>query len=194
MPDSEAPTRSDSTRQLIERCNAGDITARARLARRCLPALRRWAQGRLALYGRNPAEIDDLVQIAVVRAFRNLDRFGSKHEGAFLADLRTIVLKLAQRDTRRDAVDRPMLAGTAAQDRFRTDLEDSAIPAAELEALESLVDQLPEPKRSAMILRIEMGMGYPFIAAELGLATPNTARAAVHRTLAELGRKLAHED
>jgi len=54
-----------STATLIGRIQDGDRDARELLVQRCLPALRRWAHGRLPAYGRSLSDTDDLVQVTV---------------------------------------------------------------------------------------------------------------------------------
>ncbi|MEM1082445.1 MAG: RNA polymerase sigma factor, partial [Pseudomonadota bacterium] len=193
MQDSVQPTDLDSTHQLIRRCNSGDTSARDQLARRCLPILQRWARGRLPMYGRDLAETNDLVQITVVRAFNNLDRFESKRQGAFLAYLRTILLSCAKDEIRRTMRSRKRLVPANTLQIMGASVEDSTIELEELEAFEAMVDRLPEPKRSAVILRVEMGFGYEQIAEELDCKTANAARMMIRRALSELAQKIDHE-
>jgi RNA polymerase sigma-70 factor (ECF subfamily) len=56
---------------LVPRCVAGDRAARERLARFCLPRVRRTV---MLSYGHG-ADTDDLVQIAISRVFTKLDTF-----------------------------------------------------------------------------------------------------------------------
>ena len=194
MQDSEQLTDLDSTRQLISRCNEGDRDARDLLARRCLPTLQRWARGRLPLYGRDLAETDDLVQITVVRAFNNLERFESEGQGAFLAYLRSILLSCAKDEVRRTMRARQRIVPADTLRLMGARTEDSTLELEELEAFEARVDRLPEPKRSAVILRVEMGFDYEFIAEELNYASANAVRMMIQRALAELALQLDNEE
>jgi hypothetical protein len=53
---------ADSTFDLLTRAQAGDDAARDRLFTRYLPALTRWASGRLPHWSRGLMDTDDLVQ------------------------------------------------------------------------------------------------------------------------------------
>ncbi len=193
MKDHEQPTELDSTCQLINRCNAGETGARDLLARRCLPTLQRWARGRLPLYGRDLAETEDLVQITVVRAFNNLERFESEGQGAFLAYLRSILLSCAKDEVRRTMRARQRIVPADTLRLMGAKTRDSTLELEELEAFEVLVDRLPEPKRSAVILRVEMGFDYDFIAEELNYSSANAVRMMIQRSLTELAQQLNDE-
>src|SRR5215471_10859388 len=81
------------TATLLVRVRAGDSAATEQLFRRFRPLLHRWAHGRLPAFVRDGGEeTDDLVQNSLVRALNKLGVFESRHEGAFFAYLRQIVL------------------------------------------------------------------------------------------------------
>ena len=137
------------------------------------------------------ADTDDLVQVSLMRALDHLEDFEPRHEGAFLAYLRRIVLN-AVRDELRRAGRRPP----------RTDLRDSlpqpgpslveqAIGRELVEAYEAALATLPEEQREAVIMRIEFGYTYPEIAEALGRPSANAARMAVSRALLRLGEVLS---
>lgn len=137
------------------------------------------------------ADTDDLVQVSLIRALDHLEDFEPRHEGAFLAYLRRIVLN-AVRDELRRAGRRP----------HRTDLRDSlpqpgpslveqAIGRELVEAYEAALATLPEEQREAVIMRIEFGYTYPEIAEALGRPSANAARMAVSRALLRLGEVLS---
>ena len=185
---SETQVKEDleSTRDLIARSNSGDASARDQLARRCLPILQRWARGRLPSYGRDLAETDDLVQITVARAFNNLEGFDARGQGAFLAYLRTILLSCAKDEVRRTMRARQRIVPADTLRLMGAEGPDSIVELEDLEAFEELVDKLPEPKRSAVILRVEMGFDYESIAQELDCVSANAARMMIQRALADL--------
>ena len=93
--------RDEPTAVLLRRVRSSDgderQAARDRLMARFLPRLRRWARGRLPHTARSRAETDDLVQLTLLRALRNVDEFENRGDGAFLAYLRP---DFAQRGTR----------------------------------------------------------------------------------------------
>jgi len=63
----------DSTFALVERAKTGDRDAIDRLFTRFMPALRRWASGRLPRWTRDLMDTDDLVQETVVRAVKRIE-------------------------------------------------------------------------------------------------------------------------
>ena len=110
--------------------------------------------------------------------------------GALLAYLRTVLLSCARDEVRRTqrARQRLVLADSIRFDQARgpdtiADLED-------LEVFENTVNQLPEPKRSAVILRVELGLDYASIAEELDCPSANAARMLVQRALSDLAASL----
>jgi len=190
MPETDDGSDLASTRELITRGAGGEHAARDELARRCLPVLRRWARGRLPRYGRDLSETDDLVQITLVRAFNNLEDFDAQRSGAFLAYLRTVLLSCAKDEIRRTyrARQRLVLADSI---RFnQAQGTDTIAELEDLEVFENAVNRLPEPKRSAVILRVELGLDYSVIAEELDCPSANAARMMVQRALADLAKHL----
>src|ERR1041384_3681029 len=93
--------RFDSTLDLVERAKTGDADALNRLFTRFLPALRRWASGRLPRYTRDLMDTDDLVQETVIRAVHRIGQFESRHEGALQAYLRQAVMTRIRDEVRR---------------------------------------------------------------------------------------------
>jgi RNA polymerase sigma-70 factor (ECF subfamily) len=176
-----------STTVLLDRVRGGDDDAREELMRRMLPRVRRWAHGRLPRSARDLADTDDLVQLSLLRALEHVREFEPRHEGAFLAYLRRIVLN-AVRDELRRAGRRPV----------RTDLGDplaqpgpslveQAIGRELVESYEAALATLPDEQREAVIMRIEFGYTYPEIAEALDKPSANAARMSVSRALLRLG-------
>ena len=91
----------ESTATLLVKVHAGDKIARERLCETYLPLLTRWAHGRLPKYARDLSETDDLVQISLINALDSLSSFTPKHEGAFLAYLRKILLNNIRMEIRK---------------------------------------------------------------------------------------------
>src|ERR1700752_1652573 len=87
-----APLPSEATIELLELTRRGDQDALDRLLRRCIPALRRWAHGRLPGATRGMNETTDIVQDAVLAGMRNLGGFEARHQGALQAYLRQAVM------------------------------------------------------------------------------------------------------
>jgi RNA polymerase sigma-70 factor (ECF subfamily) len=184
------PNGLESTAALLALVRSGDAAARERLVARYLPILRRWARGRLPAGARGLSDTDDLVQVTLLRALDHVDDFESRHEGAFLAYLRRILLN-ATRDEIRRAVRRP------AGEDLSADLPDPAPSVLEqtigrevLERYEAALVSLPEEPREAVILRVEFGYTYPEIAEALGKPSSNAARMMVARALVRLAEAL----
>src|SRR5262245_24615753 len=97
----------ETTIDLLMRVKAGDDEALDRLLGRCLPALRRWAHGRLPSCARDLQETADLVQDTILSALKRLDRFEPRHEGALQAYLREALVNRI-RDIIRKKVRRPI--------------------------------------------------------------------------------------
>jgi len=181
---------TESTAALLELVRAGDPSATDRLVRRCLPALRRWAHGRLPVRARGMVDTDDLVQVSVLRALNQVGRFEPRREGAFLAYLRRTLLN-AVRDEIRRASRRP-----GSQDALE-DLPDGGAPAVEqligretVEAYEAALAELTDAQQEAVILRVEFGYTFPEIADATGSPSANAARMTVARALVRLAETM----
>ncbi len=180
----------ESTATLLELVRAGDAAARDRLIERCLPALRRWAHGRLPGRARGVLDTDDLVQVSLVRALNQVGRFEPRHEGAFLAYLRRTLLN-AVRDELRRAGRRPASA------QIVDDLADPGPSLVEevigrelVERYESALSSLPEHQQQAVILRVEFGYSYQEIADAVGSPSANAVRMTVTRALQRLAEAM----
>lgn len=178
-----------STAALLQRLHDGDEHARTALLERCVPRLRRWARGRLPIAVRGPADTDDLIQTTVVRTLDRLDRLEPGETGSLLAYMRQVLLN-AIRDEMRRYGRRPqhMVLGDRTGEVRDVPVEpgDPTVVA----AYERALDDLSPALRDAVILRVEFGMTFPEIAAELELASANAARMRVSRALAELAERM----
>ena len=186
IPDPAPRRATESTATLLELIRAGDPAATERLVNRCLPALRRWAHGRLPWKARGMVDTDDLVQVSVLRAREQVGRFEPHREGAFLAYLRRILLN-SVRDEIRRARRRP------GSEELSDDLADTAPGVIEqvigretVEAYEAALATLTEIQQEAVILRVEFGYSFQEIAAALGSPSANAARMTVARGLVRL--------
>jgi RNA polymerase sigma-70 factor (ECF subfamily) len=185
------PAPLNSTLVLIDRARTGDDSARDALLRRFLPALRVWAHGRLPADARGLADTDDLVQVALLGALRNLEGFEYRHDGAFLAYLRRALLNGVRAEVRRGRqrrTDRDV-------DEERPDLNASVVEQVAgretMERYERALLELPEEARIAVILRIEFEYPYARIAELTGRETSDAARMYVTRAIRDLARILA---
>jgi len=182
-----------STVELLSRARAGDADAVDQLFQRTLPALRRWARGRLPAGARGALDTQDLVQDTLLKALRHLDRFESRHDGAFQAYLRQAVLNRITDEVRRVArrpapasVDEGLPSGEASP-------LDIAIGRQGVARYEAALRQLRPADREAIIGRLELQHEYEELAVILGKPTANAARVAVTRALERLLEQLDHE-
>ena len=180
----------ESTSVLLARVRDGDVEARESLVGRYLPMLRRWAHGRLPGYARGAIDTDDLVQVSLLRALDKVGEFEPRHEGAFLAYLRRILLN-ALRDEIRRSRRRP--ASEALDEELPEALPsvvEQAIGKQLVERYEAALESLEERQREAVVLSIEFGYTAAEIAAAIGSPSANAARMVVSRALVRIAELL----
>jgi RNA polymerase sigma-70 factor (ECF subfamily) len=182
----------DSTQRLLCLAQGGDRDALNHLIARYLPRLRRWATGRLPSWARDLAETQDLVQDTLIRAFKGIERFEARGEGALQAYLRQVLLNRIREEIRRSGR-RP--AGTVLVDEHPdpsgSPLE-RAIGRQGVERYEAALSRLRPRHREAIVMRLELGCSYDEVAAALGAPTANAARSAVVRALRQLMDEMQH--
>lgn len=167
---------------LIAAWQSGDEQAAAELVRRHARALARFLSGAGAPEG----ELDDLVQEALVRAFRAVDRFrGQCQFRTWLLAIGGNVLKDAGRRAKR-------ARSVPLPDDLRSpggDPHDRAV-ADELEGrLAEEVARLPRLQREVFLLRAQQGRDYDDIAAALGTSS-GAARVHYHHAVKRLKERL----
>lgn len=175
---------------LLERVRLGDSEALDVLLRRYVPALRRWARGRLPRWARDMADTEDLVQETIVRTLRNLKTFEHRHEGALQAYLRQAVLNRIRDECRRVGK-RPVIGELDEQlpDQGVSPLE-AVVGVHAVARYEAALQLLKPEEREAIVARIEMGYSYAEIAVMLAKPSPDAARVAVSRALLRLAEQL----
>lgn len=185
-------TMAESTELLLRRIRAGDGQARQALYDRCLPLLLRWAHGRLPGYARSAKDTEDLVQITLLNALRHLEQFQADGAGAFLAYLRQILLNEVRkeiRSQRRHGVHVPIddheLADTGS-------VVEQLVQRERLQAYEKALASLGKRQQELVVLRIEFGLSYAEIAAEIG-GTPDAARMMIARALQRMAELIGGE-
>jgi RNA polymerase sigma-70 factor (ECF subfamily) len=180
----------DNTATLLARIRLGDDGARERLFARYLPILRRWAHYRLPRTSRDVRDTDDLVQDTLLRAFRRLDSFEHRGEGAFLAYLRQVMMNAVRDDLRRAGA-RPR---QTTLDHWISDPAPSALEETMsrqwLAQFEAALAELDEEKRHAVILRVEFGFSHQQVAEALNKPSAEAARSVVARALATLAKTI----
>lgn len=180
----------DRTVDLVERAKSGDPDALNRLFARFLPALRRWASGRLPRWTRDLMDTDDLVQETVIRAVKRIDQFESRHEGALQAYLRQAIVNRIRDEVRRAGrAPAALELDTDQPDRGASPLE-LAIGREAVERYEAALARLRPDDREAIVVRIEMDCSYQQVADALGKPSIDAARMAVSRALLRLAEEM----
>jgi RNA polymerase sigma-70 factor, ECF subfamily len=175
------------TEVLLDRARRGDAVAREELLARLLPRLRGWAHGRLPGRARGSVDTDDLVQVTLIKAVDRLDSFEPRHEGAFLAYLRRILLNQLRDEIRRTVPGRETVTEEIPD---TLSLVEEAIGKQVLERYEEALQKLDARQREAVILRIEFGYRHDEVAEAVGCASANAARMLVSRGLMRLAEAL----
>jgi RNA polymerase sigma factor (sigma-70 family) len=188
---SETPS-NEATIDLLIRARAGDQAAIEALFARCIPALRRWARGRLPAFARDLADTQDLVQEAVMHALHRLHAFEHRHQGALQAYLRQAVHNRIVDEVRR-AQRRPVAVELVDHhhDPAPSPIE-HAMGREGLERYEAALERLRPGDREAIVGRIELQQSYEELAVALNKPSANSARVAVKRAIARLLREMDH--
>jgi RNA polymerase sigma-70 factor (ECF subfamily) len=173
---SDATTVTDQT--LAAAYRAGDERAAAELVGRHGPAVARY----LYSSGAAPAEIDDLVQEALFRAFRRLDSW--RGEASFRTWLLSIAGNLVKDRARSEKGRR--LVPLEDHEVATTADPDSHLTSRDLqERLRQEIARLPRLQREVFLLRAQDGSGYEEIAVALG-TTAGAARVHYHNAVKRL--------
>lgn len=175
---------------LLERARHGDEQALNQLAARWLPRLRRWATGRLPQWARDLAETQDVVQESVFQAFRRIEGFEVRGDGALQAYLRQAVLNRIRMEIRR--VGRRPVAGELDANLVTDDPSplELAVGQEVVDQYEAALARLKPDDREAIIGRIEMGLTNEELGEALGKPSANAARMAVERALVRLAKEM----
>ena len=153
--------RADSTIELIERVKGGDADALDQVFARYLPALRRWASGRLPRWTRDLMSTDDLVQETFIRAMRGINRFEMRHEGALHGYLRQAIVNRVRDEVRRGKRTPAITELNDQQaDHDATPLE-LAIGEEALQRYEAALTRLREEERRQMLNEWLIGYALP---------------------------------
>ena len=159
-----------TTQVLLQRIRDGDDAAREALLRRVLPLFERWARGRLPDRARGAVETADLVQMTLLSAMRGVERFESTHPGAFFAYLRAILLNALRKTIGHEALPGSRFAVEDVEDELvdgGSTLE-ALVGRENLVAYEQALRGLSPAHQALVVMRFELGMSFPEIAAELG--------------------------
>jgi RNA polymerase sigma-70 factor, ECF subfamily len=186
----ESPLAAHTTVELLEAVKQGDRAALERLFERVVPALRRWAHGRLPPSARGMLDTADLVQDTVIAALRRLDGFQAHHQGALQAYLRAAVMNRI-RDVIKHRNRRPLQVEVpdTLPDREPSPLE-QAIGAENVERYERALARLSAPDREAIVGRLELQYSYEELALALDKPSADAARMAVTRAVKRLAEEM----
>jgi RNA polymerase sigma-70 factor, ECF subfamily len=176
QPQPAAGPPSDAA--LIAAWRGGDEQAAAELVRRHARALARFLAGAGAL----DADLDDLVQVAFIRAFRAVDRFRGQCQ--FRTWLLTIGGNVLKDHGRRAG--RHQVVPLDDELRARDGDPHERAEAGETEArLSAGLERLPRLQRAVFLLRAQQGFEYAEIAAALD-TTEGAARVHYHHAVKRL--------
>ena len=186
---------SDET-ALLNRLRAGDDTAFEELIRTHSPRLLRLARGIVG----NDEEARDVLQDALLSAFRNLERFqGDARLGTWLHRIvvNTALMKLRTRRRRPEESIEPLLPAFQADGHFAEQFSswnegaEAELSRAETRAtVRRLIDRLPESFRTVLLLRDIEGLNTEETARVLE-TTPNAVKIRLHRARQALRTLLA---
>ena len=205
MADSDNPRRHDdsaalssgpgvdSTFRLLERARGGDPDALDQLFARHIPALRRWASGRLPHWARDISDTHDLVQETILETFKRIEDFEPRGQGALQAYLREALLNRIRTEFRR-AGRRPAIDDLDSQaEAPGTSPLEAAIGREQVEQYEAALARLKPEEREAIITRVELGLTYQEVADALGKPSWGAARNAVVRALGRLVEEMGRQ-
>lgn len=183
MSDSDGTNDSE---RLLRRGAAGDQSAINALWERHLPRLRRWAHGRLPRWARGFADTGDIVQDALLRTFRRLDRFEPRGSEALQAYLREAVRNRIRDEIRRAS--RHAMAPETDAERTAPDPSpfDEAVESEARRQYRAALLRLDDADRELIVSRLELHYSYEQIALISDRATANAARVAVRRAVVKL--------
>lgn len=191
QPQDDAPVDPAKTADLIERAKDGDREAVDILFARHLPLLRRWATGRLPHWARDLTDTGDLVQATALDAFRGLQKFEVRGDGALQAYLRQALMNRLRNELRRlSRKPAPAVLDSGVVDDNQSPLE-AAINREQLDKYSAALEELPSEDREAIIGRLEFGLSYAELAELLNKPTPDAARKTVTRALVKLAGQMA---
>jgi RNA polymerase sigma-70 factor (ECF subfamily) len=188
------PLLSDEpTIELVIRAHAGDRLALEALLQRCLPALKRWAHGRLPPAARSALETEDLVQEAAFHAIRRLDLFKPRHVGAMQAYLRQSVVNLVRDEVRRVTRHPAPEALSHEPPSDERTPEEGAILHDSYDRYRDGLARLRPRERELIVAHLELEWSTADIAQYFGM-TVDAARMAVGRAVRKLSRSMAPTD
>ena len=138
------------------------------------------------------ADTEDLVQESLLEGIRRIDHFESRHEGAFLAYLRQILVNKLRAELRRPRSQNYHENHENLDSVKALPLLDDLDREAFLD-YEKALSQLKSKAREAIILRFEFGLSFGEMAAVMGKASADAARMSVNRALRHLAAAMTQK-
>lgn len=161
------------------------------LIQACLPAVRRWAHGRVPRGARGQFDTTDLVQEAALRMLQRRGLFAPRHPGAVEKYLRLTVLNMV-RDQARRIASRPEIVGLEAEPPCPRTGPLLHTMREELRArYERQLAELRPKDRRLVAARLQQGLSVDDIMRRFGFRSPDAARMAVGRAVNRLMHKLS---
>lgn len=185
-----SPASVDDTTTLLTRARSGDRLAMDALFARHVPALRRWASGRLPRWARDIGDTVDLVQDTMLETFKRIDTFEPRGDGALQAYLRAALVNRVHQELRRRAI-RPasLIIDSGFADPGTSPL-DAAIGAETGRRYEQGLITLADDVRAAVVARVELGLSFAEIAELTDKPSADAARMTVVRGLVKLAQAM----
>jgi RNA polymerase sigma factor (sigma-70 family) len=185
---------AESSIELLRLARSGDQHALDSLLRRYLPALRRWAHGRLPRWARDIAETEDLVQESVAETLKHLARIDVERDGALHAYLRVAVMNRIRNELRRAARHPRQVELDPETPLTSLSPLEIAIGSETLARYESALGRLSSTEREAISGRLELGLSFDELAHALDKPSPDAARLTVTRAVVRLTKLMADAD
>jgi RNA polymerase sigma-70 factor, ECF subfamily len=190
---SQTDRSSDSTLHVLERAQRGDEAAARMLFERALPAVRRWARGRLPRHARASDDTEDIVQHVFLKTLGRIARFQHQTVGGLQAYLRQAVINRI-RDLIRSSIRRGP-AGDASLEPpdWKPSPLEAAIMGQQLDRFLEALAKLRPADRQVIVWRLELGYSTEEIAGMLGKSKA-AAGMTITRAIARLAKELSLEN
>jgi RNA polymerase sigma-70 factor (ECF subfamily) len=180
----------EPTMELVIRAQGGDRLATEALLERSMPALRRWAHGRLPAVARGNLDTNDLVQDAALNLLKRIELFEPRHVGAMQGYLRQSVINRIRDEVRRVGRHAPPVELPDEHPSDRTSPLESAIEAEAYDRYRDALKKLETKDRELIVARVEVQWSVGEIAQRFGMRTADAARMAVTRAVRRLTDQL----
>jgi RNA polymerase sigma factor (sigma-70 family) len=154
--------------ELLHAAHRGDSNAQQRLYAHCLPILRRWARGWMPRPHRGINDADDVVQIALMRAWSRFGDFDVRCASRFFGYLHRILHNEVCAEMRRCNV---RGSAVACDDAISDGIDpaiDEAIARERSHLLARAMRRLDRRQRRHLDMRLRLGMSFGEIATRTG--------------------------